>query len=65
MNQWKQTKKHIYCECKCKFDGRNVIHIKTGMTVNVDVSAKIKKNMCVKNIIFGILVHALVKMLNN
>ena len=35
------------------------------MTVNVDVSAKIKKNMCVKNIIFGILVHALVKMLNN
>ena len=55
MNQWKQTKKHIYCECKCKFDGRNVIHIKTGMTVNVDVSAKIKKkhHVCEKYYIWN------------
>ena len=32
----------------------NIIQIKSGITVNVDVSAKIQENiMCAKNIIFG------------
>ena len=37
----------------------NVIQIKSGITTNVDVSAKIGENiMCAKKIIFEILVHA-------
>ena len=44
---------------------KNVIQTKSETTINVDVSAKIKENiMCVKKIIFGILAHVLVKMLN-
>ena len=44
---------------------KNEIQINSGITINVDVSAKIKKNiMCAKKIIFAILVHALAKMIN-
>ena len=32
--------KHIPCECKRRFDGKNVIQISGGITVNVDVSEK-------------------------
>ena len=40
----------------------NLIQIKGEIMINVDVSAKFQENiMCVKKIIFGILVHALVK----
>ena len=28
------------CKCKCRFDGKNVIQINGGITVNVDVSVK-------------------------
>ena len=43
----------------------NVIQIKTGIMINVDVSAKIhKNNSCAKKKFFGILVHVLVKMVN-
>ena len=43
----------------------NVIQIKSGTTINVDVSAKIQENIiCAKKIIFGIHVHVLVKMIN-
>ena len=43
----------------------NVTQIKSGITINVDVSAKIRENIiCVKKIITGILVHVLEKMLN-
>ena len=36
----------------------NVIQIKSGITINVGASLKILKNiMCVKKIIFGILLH--------
>ena len=39
-----------------------VIQIKSGITINVDVS--VKSILHVKKIIFGILVHAVVKMVN-
>ena len=42
-----------------------VIQIKSGITINVGTSAKIQKNIVyVKNIIFGILLHVVVKMVN-
>ena len=40
----------------------NVIQINDGITINVDVN--VKKFMYVKNIVFGILVHVIVKMEN-
>ena len=43
---------------------KNVIQTKSETTINVDVSAKIKENMCVKKTIFRILAHVLVKILN-
>ena len=52
--------KDISCECKCKFDKINVNQIKSGKTINVDVSAK--RIIYVKKIIFGILLHVVVKM---
>ena len=43
----------------------NVTRIKSGIIINVFVSAKIQKNiMHAKRIIFGILLHVVVKMLN-
>ena len=32
--------KDISSECKCKFDGKNVVQINGGITINVDVSVK-------------------------
>ena len=40
----------------------NVIQINGGITINVDVS--VKNNIYVKNIIFGVLLHVVVKMGN-
>ena len=43
----------------------NSILIKSGITINVDVSGEIQKNnTCAKNIIFGILLHVVVKIIN-
>ena len=43
----------------------DVIQIKSRITIKVDVSVKIQKNiMCVKKIIFGILLHVVEKMAN-
>ena len=39
----------------------NVIQINGGITINVDMSVT---NMCVKKIMFGILLHVIVKMEN-
>ena len=61
-NESKILTKDISCECKCKFDKRNVNQIKSGITINVDVSAK--SIIYVKKIIFGILLHVVVKMEN-
>ena len=43
----------------------NVTQFKSGITINIDMSAKSQENIiCWKKILFGILVHVLVKMLN-
>ena len=43
----------------------NVIKIKSEITINIGVSAKSQKNViCAKKIIFGILLHVVVKMVN-
>ena len=54
--------KHISCEYKCKFDGRNVIQVKGGIMINVNKSAK--NIIYVKKIMFGILLHIVAKMAN-
>ena len=41
---------------------KNVIQISGGTTINIDVS--VKKFMYVKNIMFGILLHVIVKVAN-
>ena len=40
INESKTLTKHISCECKCRFDGKNVIHINGGITINVDLIVK-------------------------
>ena len=43
----------------------NLTEIKNGITINVGVSAKTRKNtMCAKNVISGILLQIVVKMVN-
>ena len=42
----------------------NVVKIKSGIMINVDVGVKIQGNVFAKNIIFGIPVHVFVKMAN-
>ena len=43
----------------------NVTQIISGKTIDVDVSRKIQENIIwAKNIIFGVLVHVVVKMVN-
>ena len=44
----------------------NVTQIKGGATTNVGVSAKIRQNiMCVKKILFEIVLHVVVNMVRN
>ena len=59
MNQ-KTLTEHISCTCKCRFDRRKCSKINGGIMINVDVSAN--NIMYVKNIIFGIHLHVIVKM---
>ena len=42
----------------------NAIRSKRGIAINVNVRAKLKKTMRLKNIILGILLHVLLKMVN-
>ena len=58
----KTLTKDISCECKCKFDGKNMIQVNGGITINVYVN--VKNDMYVKKIIFGILLHVVAKMVN-
>ena len=62
INESKKLPKHLSCECKCRFDGKIVIQINGRRTINVDVS--VKNIISVKEIMFGILVHAVVKIEN-
>ena len=50
MNQ--KLTKDISCQCKCRFDGKNVIQISGGIMINVYVSVR---NMYVEKIIFEVL----------
>ena len=43
----KTSTKHISSKCKFKYDGKNVTQIRNGILINVSMSAKIQKNMCV------------------
>ena len=61
-NVSKNLTKDILWECKCKFDGKNVIQIKSGIKIHVDASAK--KIIHVKKIIFEFLLHVVAKMRN-
>ena len=62
-NEPKTLTKYISCKCKCKFVGRKCnSDINDGITINVDMS--VKHMMCVKKILFGILLNVVVKMEN-
>ena len=44
---------------------KNVIQIKSGIKINVGASVKIQKNIvCARKVIFEILLHVVVKMIN-
>ena len=60
-NESKILTKDISCECKCKFDGRKCNSNQWWNNDKFDVS---EKNIYVKKIIFGILLHVVVKMEN-
>ena len=59
INESKTLTKHISCECKCRFDGKNVIQVNGGITINIDVS--IKTFMYVKKTMFGILLYIILE----
>ena len=62
INESKTLTKHISCECKCKFDGRNC---NSDQWWNNDkFRCECKNIMYVKKIMFGILLHVIVKMEN-
>ena len=61
-NQSKTLKKHISCEYKCKFDGRNC---NLDQWWNNDkCRCECKNVMDVRKIMFGILLHVTVKIEN-
>ena len=51
-NGSKALAKHISCECKCRSDGKNVIQINVGITINVDLSEK-GHHLCEKDYIWS------------
>ena len=63
INESKTLTKHISCKCKCGFDGKKCDScnndINGGIMINVNLS--VKNIMYVKKIIFGILLHEIVK----
>ena len=67
INEPETLRKHISCKCKCKFGGRKC---NSNRKQNCDKCRCERKNLkehhvCKKNIIFGILLHVVVKMENN
>ena len=60
INDSKILTKDISYKHKCRFIGKNKIQINGGITINVDVG--VKNVMCVKKIIFGILLHVAVEL---
>ena len=39
-NKSKILIKNVSCECKCRFDGKNIIQTNGGITINIYVSVK-------------------------
>ena len=62
MNELKTLTMQISCECKCKFYGRKCNSDQRWNKKNVDVS--VRNTMYAKKIMFGILLHEIVKMGN-
>ena len=62
IDESKRLTKHVSFKCKCRFDGKNAIQIKSGIAINIDVS--VKNVMYVKKIILGILLLVIAKMEN-
>ena len=62
ITETKTLTKHISCECKCRFDGKNVIQINGGIIINVDVI--VKNVLYMKMTMFRILLHAVLKIKN-
>ena len=62
INESKTLANPISCDWKCKFDGKNIIQINHGITINVNVG--VKHVMCVQKIMFGILLHVVVELKN-
>ena len=48
----KKLAKHISCQCKLNLMVENVIQIKTGITINFDVTTKFEKTSCVQKNIY-------------
>ena len=59
INESKELTRHISRKCEYKFDRRKY---NSNQKWNDDKWMQKKKNMCVKNIAFGILLHGVVKM---
>ena len=53
----KTLTKHVLCQCKCRFDRKNIIEINDGIMIIVYVS--VKNLMYMKKIMFAILLHLL------
>ena len=65
MNESKRLTKHISCECKCKFDCKKCNANQNWNNNKCWCKCKNPKKHCVCNkIIFGILLHVVVKMVN-
>ena len=46
INESKTLAKHISCECKCRFDVKNVIQIHSGIMINVMTVKKMYLESC-------------------
>ena len=59
INESKTLTKHVLSECKCRFNGKNIIQINDGIMINVYVG--VKNFMYMKKIMFTILLDLLRK----
>ena len=62
VNQPKASRKHISCECQCRFDGRKCNSDE--WWENDKCQCEFKKRHVCKKIIFGILLHEVFRMEN-
>ena len=62
LNESKRLTKHKSCNCKCRFDGKKCKQINDGIMINIDVS--VKNFMYVKKMMFGTLLHVVLKLEN-